>query len=622
MSLLESFLLVFKADTSQADSGLDDTNRRTDDLIRNMGNADAAAQKAGDSFKSMALGALGGLAAAFSVGAAINGAFARADNIRAIEQTSEAIGSAIEDVDAFGKAAEAMGGDAQGARDSLTDMAEKMGEAMSDVESGAAKAFKSLGVGLKNADGSSKDAISGILDLAGAVEGLDKSAAVFKIKELGITDNRTVEMVLKGRQELERLLKVQKEQGVVTKESAENARKLTEAMGSLQGGLRSAGNGFLDSIIPALTKVIEWLSKGVSWMQENKNFVIGFFGAIAAVVAAVYLPAMIAAAAATIAATWPFIAIGVAIAAAAAAFALIYDDVMNFIEGNDSFIGQVIDEYPAVGRVIFWLIDAFKAMWEILTTGAKQVGGFVVAAFSQIVDGIKYAIDFLIVAYGSIEQFVTSALSAFESMSAGVVAVFDFIVGVIATAISGIASGIEGVTAFVDATLGAFQGMADGISSIFSFIVDTVKISLSFVTAGIEKIKSGVSGVAGFFGIGGGEEDGKNPPNQPEESTDRKDRYAVVDEKKGGEPNQPPINITMEKASAQIGAAAAAPSNGVTSSAISNTTRNNSETNVQVGSVVVQTQATDAAGISKDVGSELQGQLKNLGHESASGVAR
>lgn len=622
MSLLESFLLVFKADTSQADSGLDDTNRRTDDLIRNMGNADAAAQKAGDSFKSMALGALGGLAAAFSVGAAINGAFARADNIRAIEQTSEAIGSAIEDVDAFGKAAEAMGGDAQGARDSLTDMAEKMGEAMSDVESGAAKAFKSLGVGLKNADGSSKDAISGILDLAGAVEGLDKSAAVFKIKELGITDNRTVEMILKGRQELERMLRVQKEQGVVTEEAAENARKLTEATGSLKNSMSNAGNSFLDSIIPALTKVIEWLGKGVSWMTDNKDFVIGFFGAIAAVVTAIYLPAMISAAAATLAATWPLLLIGAAIAVAAAAFALIYDDIMNFVDGNDSFIGQIFEKYPMVEKIVMTLINAFKQMWDILIKGAQQISDFVVAAFSQIVGGIKRAIDFLVVAYGSIEQFVTSVLSAFEPMSDGVVAVFDFIVSTIADAISGIASGIEGVTAFIDATLGAFQGMSDGISSIFSFIVDTVKSSLSFVTAGIEKIKSGVSGVAGFFGIGGGEEDGKNPPNQPEESTDRKDRYAVVDEKKGGEPNQPPINITMEKASAQIGAAAAAPSNGVTSSAISNTTRNNSETNVQVGSVVVQTQATDAAGISKDVGSELQGQLKNLGHESSSGVAR
>ena len=524
MSLLENFFLVFKADTSQADAGLDSARKKSDDLINSISDADAAAQKAGASFKSMAMGALGGLAAAFSVGAAINGAFARADNIRAIEQTSDAIGAAIEDVDAFGKAAEAMGGDAQGARDSLTYMAEKMGEAMTDVESGAAKAFKALGVGLKNTDGSSKDAISGILDLAGAVEGLDRSAAVFKIKELGITDNRTVEMVLKGRQELERMLRVQKEQGVVSKESAENARKLTEAMGALQGGLRSAGNGFLDSIIPALTKVIEWLGKGVSWMQENKNFVIGFFGAIAAVVAAIYLPAMIAAAAATIAATWPFIAIGAAIAVAAAAFALIYDDVMNFIEGNDSFIGQVFEKYPMVESIVMSLLDVFKALWDTLIVGAQQIGNVVTLGFQQVISGIKAAIDYLTEAYSAIQGFVDSSLSA-------------------------------------------FQGMADGISAIFSFIVDTVKSSMSFVTDGIDKIKSGVSGVAGFFGIGGDNGD------------------------------------AMNAASQQISSAASAPSNGVTSSAISNSANRSSETSVQVGQVVVQTQATDAAGISKDVGS-------------------
>ena len=622
MSLLDTLLLVFKADTSQADAGLDSARKKSDELIDSIRDADAAAGKAGASLKAMAAGALGGLAAAFSVSAAISGAFARADNIRAIEQTSDAIGAAIENVDAFGKAAEAMGGDAQGARDSLTDMAEKMGEAMSDVDSGAAKAFKSLGISLKSADGSTKDAISGMLDLASAVEGLDRSAAVFKIKELGITDNRTVEMILKGRQELERMLRVQKEQGVVSKEAAENARKLTEATDSLKNSMSNAGNSFLDSIIPALTKVIEWLGKGVSWMTDNKDFVIGFFGAIAAVVTAIYLPAMISAAAATLAATWPLLLIGAAIAAAAAAFALIYDDIMNFVDGNDSFIGQIFEKYPMVEKIVMTLIDAFRQMWQILITGAQQVGSFVVAAFSQIVDGIKYAIDFLVIAYGSIEQFVTSALSAFESMSAGVVAVFDFIVGIIADAISGIASGIEGVTAFVDATLGAFQGMSDGISAIFSFIVDMVKSSMSFVTAGIDKIKSGISGVAGFFGIGEESEEGKNSTNHPEVSAARSDRYSVVEQKNSANSNQPPINITMEKAVAQIGAASASPSNGVTSSAISNSTRNSSETNVQVGSVVVQTQATDAAGISKDVGSELQGQLKNLEYESASGIAR
>ncbi len=116
MALLDTLLLVFKADTSQADAGLDSARKKSDELIDSIRDADAAAGKAGASLKAMAAGALGGLAAAFSVSAAISGAFARADNIRAIEQTSDAIGAAIENVDAFGKAAEAMGGDAQGAR--------------------------------------------------------------------------------------------------------------------------------------------------------------------------------------------------------------------------------------------------------------------------------------------------------------------------------------------------------------------------------------------------------------------------------------------------------------------------------------------------------------------------
>lgn len=542
MALLDTLLLVFKADTSQADAGLDSARKKSDELIDSIRDADAAAGKAGASLKAMAAGALGGLAAAFSVSAAISGAFARADNIRAIEQTSDAIGAAIENVDAFGKAAEAMGGDAQGARDSLTDMAEKMGEAMSDVESGAAKAFKSLGISLKSADGGTKDAISGMLDLASAVEGLDRSAAVFKIKELGITDNRTVEMILKGRQELERMLRVQKEQGVVTKEAAENARKLTEATGSLKNMISSAGASFLDSIIPALTKVIEWLGKGVSWMQDNKDFVIGFFGAIAAVVTALYLPAMASAAIATLSATWPLLLIGAAIAAAAAAFALIYDDVMNFVEGNDSFIGQVFEKYPMVEKIVMTLVDAFRQMWQILITGAQQVGDFVAAGFQQVIAGIKAAVDYLSEAYGAI-------------------------------------------TGFVDSSLASFQSLSDGISAIFAFIVETVKGSLSFVTAGIDKIKSGVSGVAGFFGFGDS-------------------------------------SSAMQSASQQIGAASSAPSNGVSSSAISNMANSSSETNVQVGQVVVQTQATDAQGISRDVGSELQSQLKNLEHESATGVAR
>ena len=591
MSLLETFVMVFKADAKSAISQInalaaanDNAESSTDDMRKALDKqiealelqaktagmskgeailykmaqdgatkadidraraaleASGAMEKEASSVSKLVKRIAGFAVASFSVGAAISGAFARADNIRAIEQTSDAIGASIENVDAFGKAAEAMGGDAQGARDSLTDMAEKMGEAMSDVESGAAKTFKSLGISLKSADGSTKDAISGMLDLASAVEGLDRSAAVFKIKELGITDNRTVEMIIKGRQELERMLRVQKEQGVVTKEAAENSRKLTEATGSLKNSMSNAGNSFLDSIIPALTKVIEWLAKGASWMQENKDFVIGFFAAISAAVVTYYLPAMISAATATIAATLPFIGIAAAIAAASALFAIIYDDVVNFVAGNESFIGQISEKYPIVGKTVLWLIGAFKQLFDMLIIGAQQIGEFVAAGFQQVIAGIKAAIDYLVEAYGAIQGFVDNSLSAFQSM-------------------------------------------ADGISAIFSFIVDTVKSSMSFVTAGIDKIKSGVSGVAGFFGFG--------------DSSD-----------------------AMGSAGQQLGMAAGAPSNGVTSSAISNSAQSSSEQNIQIGQVTVQTQATDAQGMASGAASELQSQLKNLEHESATGVAR
>lgn len=542
MSLLDTFVMVFQADTRQAQRDIAQTDQGVEDLDKAVKEVGNSAGDTGSALKSMAAGALGALAASLSLGSILSSAFARADNIRAIEQTSDALGIAIEDVDAFGRAAEAMGGDAQGARDSLTDMAEAMGEALADKESGRAKSFQALGIAIADANGKAKDGLTGILDLAGAVEGLSKSEAIFKIKELGITDNRTVEMVLKGRKELERLLGVQKEQGTVTKESADNARKLTEAFGMLKSGLASAGNGFIDAIIPALTKVIEWLAKGVDWINDHKDFVIGFFGAIAAVIAAVYLPAMASAAVATLAATWPLIAIGAAIGAAAAAFALIYDDVMNFVEGNDSFIGQISEKYPVVGRTVLWLLDLFKAFYETLITGAQQIGQFVAAGFMQVVDGIKHAVDFLAEAYAAFQNFTNSVI-------------------------------------------GVFQAMGEAISAIFSGIVDSVRSAISFASSAVDKVKGGIGGVADFFGLGGSS-DGVDSANQ------------------------------------QLAMASSAPTNSITSNAISNTANKTSETSVQTGDIIVQTQATDAQGISKDIGSNLSDQLKGLEMESATGVDR
>lgn len=485
--ILDIFTIMFEADTSKAAGGVNKTRQSTDELVDSLKDADKQASTTGQGMAMFAAKALGALSAALSVGSAISGALGRAEDIAAIERTSNALGIAIEDVDAFGQAMVRLGGDAQGARDSLTDMAESIGEALQDVESGRAKTFSALGVSLKGVNGQAINATEGLLRVADAVAGMSKGEAVFRIKELGITDNRTVEALLKGRKELERLIGVQKQANPLTKEQVERARQLNETLGNWRGAVRGASSQFFDMLIPALTKALEWLTKIVDWAAEHKDFVVGFFVAVAAIVASVYLPAMIAAGAATLAATWPILAIGAAIAAAAIAFALIYDDIMNFIDGNDSMIGQIFENYPIIKDMIFGLIDAFKTM-------------------------------------------------------------------------------------------------GTAVAAVFEFIGAMWKLQFDFIMKGVDMVRNGLASVGDFLGIGG--------------------------------------DTGIAEANAQMGAASANPLNGVSSSAISNTANNNKETNVQIGEVKVQTQATDSKGISQAIGGDLSNQLKNLEAETATGVAR
>jgi ABC-type transporter Mla subunit MlaD len=399
--ILDTWVTIFQSDTKSVDDGNKKAALSSDALIAKLKNTDAAAEKTGKTMSDTIAKAAGALAGFLVAKASIGGVFESANMIVALKQTSDALGETIENVDAFGKAAQAAGGDAQGARDSLTDLAEKMGEAMTDAESGAAKAFKTLGLGLKDTDGNAKGAVQGMLELAGAVEKLPKNEAVFKIKELGITDNRTVELLLKGRKELERLLEKQKEQGVVTKENAEQAIKFKSAWNELTAGFERAGLGISTKLMPYFTKAIDALSAGFNWLEEHKDLVAGFFIAIGAVVAVFYVPPMLAAAAATLAATWPILAIGAAIAVAAAAFALIYDDIMNFIDGNDSFIGQMAEKYPMVQTLIEGVAAAFKFLgqmgadvWRALTVGFQQMMDFILAGIKQIASGVSTVASF------------------------------------------------------------------------------------------------------------------------------------------------------------------------------------------------------------------------------------
>lgn len=550
--------------------------RRNNELAES---ADEVANNYGKATSSLA-GFLGRMAGMVGIGLTVGGIASfiqtTAEEVNTLSQSAEALELPVEDVDAFGKVITSMGGDAQGARDSLMDMSESIGEALQDTSSGKAGVFKSLNISLKDMKGESIGAMEGIYRLSDAVQGMSKEEAVFRIKEVGITDNKIVESILKGRKELEELTKKQKENGVVTKELALQSQKYKEVTGGLKTVFSSVMMSIMNSALPALTKVLSWVQTFVKFCQENKNLLIGFFSAVGLAVALYYVPPMLAAASATLAATWPIIAIIAVIALLAAVFAIVYDDIMNFIDGNDSMIGRILEKYPQLKIIILALWETFKKLFEYLKVIVGVVADIVVAGWELMASGLKAYVKFLI--------NCISVIAGWGKSFAGV------------------------FTTVTDAVVGAFEWMWEQVEKI-----------IGWVNTGLDAVKNGWKSAKEFFGFGDDEEITVNQNVERKVNDNGEIEYAMPQEE-SQTTQQPPVRHSIAQANAQLDAIANNAMNPITSQAISNQSNVKNESNVSIGEIKVETQATDAQGVASGLSNALQDEIANVNQQHSSGL--
>ena len=483
--LLNKMLFLFEADADSIKKGTQEGKKGADDLTSAMKKADKQSKKTSSNFAKFAKGALGWLAAAAAASKTMSMAVARAGEIEALDTLSLKMGASITQTDALARSIVELGGSTDQAQSDLASLADSMRE----------RNIKPM---------------EGMLKLADQLAGMNYDQATKTLKNYGITERSTIELLRKGSGEVRRMMLAQEKNGAITQEAADKAKAFNQSLNNLKRVSSDAANRFAQFLMPALTKVIDFLAKAGKWAVENKTFVIAFFAGVAGIVTALFLPAMKAAAAATIAATWPFIAIGAAIGAAAAMFALIYDDIMNFIEGNDSLIGQIIDDFPIIGEII-----------------------------NFIVEGIKIA-------------FAAAGMAA-------------------------------------DALWGAFKAMGSGIVAVFEWLWGAIKKYIGFIGAAVEKVKGAISWVKSKLGFGD-------------------DADVTVS--------------TMSQAQQEIIAMAEHPGASMTSNAINNQRTNNIESNLTIGQVTVETQATDAAGVSAGLSDSLSAELERMQANNATPITR
>ena len=387
--ILQTLVMSFAADTKNLDKGIKEAESGTDDLTNAMKKAEDQSKESAGTFKDFLKSAVGWMGVAMAVGQTLSMAIQRAGEVDALDTLSLQLGTSITKTDALARSIVEMGGSTEQAQADLA----------------------SLGDALKE---KGQKPLEGMIQLSNRLAGMSYDRAARELKNYGITEKSTIELMRKGGPEIERMIKHQERNGAITVEAAEKAKQFNESLNRLKQVSSDAANGFVQALMPALTAVADFLSKVGKWASENTPFVVGFFAAAAGIIAVAFLPAMLSAAAATIAATWPFIAIGVAIAAAAAVFALIYDDIMTFIDGGDSMIGMVLNKFPVIGEVVNFVADLMKnafssilGVGESLSSGLSSIADGVVGVFEWMWDKIKSFIDLI---GGAVEK-VKGALS-------------------------------------------------------------------------------------------------------------------------------------------------------------------------------------------------------------------
>ncbi|HAW0896333.1 TPA: phage tail tape measure protein [Escherichia coli] len=473
MGVLDSFVFLLETDNRNALKGINEAGNALDDVEDGSNQAHKAllgmfvgvGEKAGltaASLKDVAIGALGIAGAGFSLNAVLDHTAEMLQKVR----DAKTVGVGIEQYDALSRTFLTLGVDADGFRDSMIDLNEALGEAVSDAKSGKAESFKTFGVSLKDAQGNIKSADQALLDLADSMSKMDKQQATFQIKQLGITDNAMISAMLGGRKELERQIQFQKELGVTTEKDAEQLEKFARAQKELSAIFSRFADILSMTAVPALDLFIDTTIAVIKWGREHKGFLIGFFGALAGVA----IPMLTSALWGMATAAWAAIAPFIPFIAAAVVLGLVIDDLWTYFNGGESVIGDLVQRFPVLGEVLENVKESFLSAWEALKLLFSDPSAFMdvlvselQASWDEIVSGVVNAGNAIGEAIGKAWTKLTDdTKKVFTDLLSWVMGLFSQLGDYVSKAVSGAAkAAYNGLPDFVKKGINMVTGGGD-----------------------------------------------------------------------------------------------------------------------------------------------------------------
>ena len=364
-----------------------------------------------------------------------------------LKQLSDSLGMSMEDLQGWQYAAESAGAEAEEVGNFFRDMNDYIVDATT-FDSGPLKDIsKELGLSLKDAQGNVRDTMDVVLDLSDAFQKVGPQKAVAFGMQMGI-DPGMIQLLQKGRAEIEGLIKAQQELGGYTKEDAEIVAKAQFAFMSFGRAIQAAALPVARVLVPMMTKATEKFSEAVAFLRKHEPFMKAVFAGIAAVITARLIPASVKLAAVWLANPLTWIIGG--IAAAIVAIGLAIDDLIAYMNGGKS---------------------VFADFWSILGTGpeiAEMLGrawGKLKSIGSSLWDGLVAGVNWFSENFGSV-------FSGLERIATGVL---QTIKGLFESDFNTIAEGIGNIfNGIADVILGIFGGIVKSVADAFGELVSSV----------------------------------------------------------------------------------------------------------------------------------------------------
>lgn len=478
MSILDTFYILFDSDASKLDKGLGESEKKADSLVEKLGLVDKEGGKAGSRLYELVGKGAGLLGLGMSFAAFVAGVKETAAAYDELGKLAARFRSTTEAVDEFRDASALLGISEEKSTGALM----ALDTAIQDTFLGmgrAKKVFEELGVTVTDANGKIKPTTQVMGELAEKLHGMEKGTQIRVMERLGL-DPAMLKLFNADFVALQkRMADIDKASGFNLDQAVKRSAEYTKAskglsleVNTLKMYLDKMTEGFKVAALPYFTKAMEtatrYVRMFVDFLLKHSKFMEGVFIAVGGAILYFVVPAAIQGAVAVWAMIAPFVLVGLAVAAVVAVFALLYDDIMNFIEGGDSMIGHIVNKWPVIGEILKALGAEFVFLWDT----AKAVFNFLVGMFDDPA--------------AAFEQFKSD-------MSAGVEKLIDT---------------FPGLKEVIGTITDAFTTAADTITGVWDAIVAAIQAAIAVVMDGINTVVSAFNKAKSFLGFGGGDSGG------------------------------------------------------------------------------------------------------------------